>query len=157
MDYKVVVVGSSQVGKSCLCNVLVRNTFLTQSVYVPTMVDFYRKIVHIEGERCLLEVIDTAGGDLFSSVTEDQLRRSDGFLCVFGVNDMYFEETSSFIKKIRLAKDNAAILLVGNKCDEQTERVVDLVLANARASYFGVPYMETSALNDVNVQAAFLG
>ena len=56
---------------------------------MPTMVDSYRTHVPLDGEVCLVEVMDTAGDELFLSLTEDQLRRGGGgggggFLRVFG-------------------------------------------------------------------------
>ena len=50
MDYKIVVVGSSLVGKSSIVNVFIRNTFITESAYMPTIVDSYRKEVNIFGD-----------------------------------------------------------------------------------------------------------
>ena len=45
---------------------------------MPTMVDSYRTHVPLDGEVCLVEVMDTAGDELFLSLTEDQLRRGGG-------------------------------------------------------------------------------
>jgi small GTP-binding protein len=159
MDYKLVVLGSSMVGKSSIVNVFVRNTFLTDSVYMPTMVDYYRKYVTLHDESYLLQIINTAGDKTYCTLTEDEIRKGDGFLCVFGVNDLdSFEETPDFIKKIRLCKPNSnpVIVLVGNKCDVEEDRMVDSMLGEARASYFGIPYMETSALFGLNINEAFL-
>ena len=61
---------------------------------MPTMVDSYRTHVPLDGEVCLVEVMDTAGDELFLSLTEDQLRRGGGgggFLCVLGLNDLESE------------------------------------------------------------------
>lgn len=47
------------VGKSALTVQFVRNVFV--SVYDPTIEDTYRKMLAIDGEECLVEVLDTAG------------------------------------------------------------------------------------------------
>lgn len=155
MDYKVVVVGESMVGKSCIVNAFIRNTFLEDSVYIPTIVDFYRKQVECSGENHLLEVIDTGGDEIYKPVTEDQMRKGDGFLCVFGVDDLNsFEQTSTLIRKIQL--ENPSIVLVGNKCEKQANKLVDYSSGFTQASHFGIPYVETSALWDVNIRKAFL-
>ena len=51
MDYKVVVVGDSLVGKSCIINAFVRKTFISDSAYMPTIIDYYRRNVMYEGEN----------------------------------------------------------------------------------------------------------
>ena len=154
------VLGSSMVGKSSIVNVFVRNTFLTDSLYMPTMVDYYRRCVNFHDESYLLQIIDTAGDKIYCALTEDELRKGDGFLCVFGVNDSdSFEETSNFIEKIRLCKpdSNPVIMLVGNKSDvREDDRKVDSALGKAQADCFGIPYMETSALMGLNINKAFL-
>lgn len=144
-------------GKSSIVNVFIRNAFISDSAYMPTIIDSFRTQIMVEGESCLLEIIDTAGDALYSSLTEDQLKKGDGFLCVFGVNDGdSFEQTNTLIKKVHLVKrNNPAILLVGNKCDEATERKVDSIRGEARASHYGIPYVETSALNGINIKEAF--
>ena len=155
MDYKVVVVGSSYVGKSCIVNMFTRNTFLTDS-YTPTIVDSYRKVVNIDGEDYLLEVIDTAGDEIYRPLTEDELRKGDGFLCVFALNDLdSFEETSTLIKKIYLVQPNTpAIVLIGNKYNKE-DRQVEYICGKQQGNCFGIPYLETCAECGYNVKEAF--
>ena len=150
MEYKIVVLGSPLVGKSALINRFTRDHF--ESDYIPTLEDSYRKTVYVESESCLLDIVDTGGGYSFS---EDQIRRADGFLCVFAINDLEsFEQVSDYIKKVRLVKPDASapIVLVGNKTDEKRE--VHQLLAEARAAFFDV-YVETSAKHNKNVDEAF--
>lgn len=47
------------VGKSALTVQFVRNVFV--STYDPTIEDTYRKPLVIDGENCLVEILDTAG------------------------------------------------------------------------------------------------
>lgn len=58
-EYKLVVVGSGGVGKSALTIQLIQNHFVDE--YDPTIEDSYRKQVVIDGETCLLDILDTAG------------------------------------------------------------------------------------------------
>lgn len=47
------------VGKSALTVQFIRNVFV--STYDPTIEDTYRKTIVIDGQKCLVEVLDTAG------------------------------------------------------------------------------------------------
>ena len=47
-------------------------------------------------------------------------------------------------------------LLIGNKCDSTTKKVVDYETAKQFADELGVPFWETSAKNSTNVEQAFI-
>lgn len=155
--YKLILVGASQVGKSSLVNMFVRNVFLNECDYVPTLEDSYRKIVSVEGENCFLDIMDTSGDPALYPVIEDQIRKGDGFLCVFALDDMYsFEQVTHFINKIRLIKEDPPILLVGNKCDKsRNEWKVDSTVAKACAESYDISYIETSSKDHVNIDQSF--
>ena len=156
MEYKLILVGASLVGKSSLVNMFVRNVFLNECDYVPTLEDSYRMIVSVEGENCLLDIVDTSGDPGLYPVVENQVRKGDGFLCVFALDDMYsFEQVVHFINKIRLVKDDPPILLVGNKCDKN-EWKVDSTVAKACAESYNIPYIETSSKDHININQSFL-
>ena len=50
--------------------------------YFPTIERTYRKVLQMEGEDCLLEIIDSSGDPIFSQVTEYQIRRRDDFVII---------------------------------------------------------------------------
>lgn len=81
-----VVVGAGGVGKSALTIQLLQDYFMDE--YDPTIEDSYRKQVVIDGETCLLDIIDTAGQeDKHSSLKDQYMRAGEGFLIVFAVNN----------------------------------------------------------------------
>lgn len=51
--------GSGGVGKSALTVQFVQGIFVEK--YDPTIEDSYRKQVEVEGQQCMLEILDTAG------------------------------------------------------------------------------------------------
>merc|ERR1711913_279415 len=65
-EYKLVVVGAGGVGKSALTIQLIQNHFVDE--YDPTIEDSYRKQVVIDGETCLLDILDTAGQEEYSTM-----------------------------------------------------------------------------------------
>ena len=73
------------VGKSALTIQLIQNHFVEE--YDPTIEDSYRKQVMIDGETCLLNILDTAGQEEFSAMRDQYMRTGEGFLIVFAVNN----------------------------------------------------------------------
>lgn len=57
--FSILVLGSGGVGKSALTVQFVQGIFVEK--YDPTIEDSYRKQVEVEGQQCMLEILDTAG------------------------------------------------------------------------------------------------
>lgn len=55
--------------------------------YPPHLQDSYRKQVVIDGETCLLDILDTAGQEEYSAMRDQYMRTGEGFLCVFAINN----------------------------------------------------------------------
>ena len=104
-EYKLVVVGAGGVGKSALTIQLLQDHFMDE--YDPTIEDSYRKQVVIDGETCLLDIIDTAGqGDEYGALKDQCMRTGEGFLIVFAVNNAKsFEEITAYREQIKKVKD----------------------------------------------------
>ncbi|XP_020612675.1 GTPase HRas [Orbicella faveolata] len=153
-EYKLVVVGAGGVGKSALTIQLIQNHFVDE--YDPTIEDSYRKQVVIDGETCLLDILDTAGQEEYSAMRDQYMRTGEGFLCVFAVNNKRsFEEIHAFRQQIKRVKDadEVPMVLVGNKCDLQ--RTVMPMEACDLATSYGIPFIETSAKTRQGVEDAF--
>jgi len=154
-EYKLVVVGAGGVGKSALTIQLIQNHFVDE--YDPTIEDSYRKQVVIDGETCLLDILDTAGQEEYSAMRDQYMRTGEGFLCVFAINNVKsFEDITQYREQIKRVKDadEVPMVLVGNKCDLPT-RTVDNTQCQELAKSFGIPYVETSAKTRQGVEDAF--
>nr|XP_020767804.1 GTPase HRas isoform X2 [Odocoileus virginianus texanus] len=144
-EYKLVVVGAGGVGKSALTIQLIQNHFVDE--YDPTIEDSYRKQVVIDGETCLLDILDTAGQEEYSAMRDQYMRTGEGFLCVFAINHAKsFEDIHQYREQIKRVKDSddVPMVLVGNKCD-LAARTVESRQAQDLARSYGIPYIETSA------------
>ena len=89
--------------------------------------DSYRKQCVIDDEVALLDVLDTAGQEEYSAMREQYMRTGEGFLLVYSINSRQsFEEILTFQQQILRVKDKDyfPIIIVGNKCDLDGERVV---------------------------------
>ncbi|CAG0912733.1 unnamed protein product [Notodromas monacha] len=154
-EYKLVVVGAGGVGKSALTIQLIQNHFVDE--YDPTIEDSYRKQVVIDGETCLLDILDTAGQEEYSAMRDQYMRTGEGFLLVFAVNNgKSFEDISMYREQIKRVKDadDVPMVLVGNKCDLST-RSIDMNQAKDVARSYAIPFIETSAKTRMGVDDAF--
>ncbi|RMZ77654.1 hypothetical protein DV738_g4220, partial [Chaetothyriales sp. CBS 135597] len=155
-EYKLVVVGGGGVGKSCLTIQLIQSHFVDE--YDPTIEDSYRKQCLIDDEVALLDVLDTAGQEEYSAMREQYMRTGEGFLLVYSITSRQsFEEIQTFQQQILRVKDKDyfPIILVGNKCDLESDRVVSREEGQALAQQFHCKFIETSAKNRINVDNAF--
>ena len=65
-----------------------------------------RKQVVIDGETCLLDILDTAGQEEYSAMRDQYMRTGEGFLIVFAVNNAKsFEDITAYREQIKRVKD----------------------------------------------------
>ena len=156
MEYKLVIVGDTGVGKSALTIQFIQSQFVGD--YDPTIEDSYRKQVTIDGEICLVDILDTAINDEYPGASDRYLRSGQGYIFAYAITSrLAFEEVTAFREKIRSLKDQAQVpmIVVGNKCDLEEERQVTTVEGQDLAKSFGCPFFETSAKERINVEESF--
>ena len=149
--------------------------------YDPTIEDSYRKQVQIDGQSCMLEVLDTAGQEEYTALRDQWIRDGEGFVLVYSISSRSsFTRIQKFHHQIQRVKESAAagsptypgsplsqtmgssalfgpapVMLVGNKCDRVTEREVSTQEGSALAKQLNCDFVEASAKNCVNVEKAF--
>lgn len=155
-EYKIVVLGSGGVGKSALTVQFVQGIFVEK--YDPTIEDSYRKQVEVDGQQCMLEILDTAGTEQFTAMRDLYMKNGQGFVLVYSITaQSTFNDLQDLREQILRVKDtdDVPMVLVGNKCDLEDERVVGKELGKSLASQFNCAFMETSAKAKVNVVDIF--
>ncbi|KAL2917550.1 Ras GTPase [Polyrhizophydium stewartii] len=126
--------------------------------YDPTIEDSYRKQCVIDQETALLDVLDTAGQEEYSAMREQYMRSGEGFLLVYSITSRSsFEEVQTFYQQILRVKDRDWIpmVLVGNKCDLESERVVSTHDGRELARNMRCKFVESSARHRINVDEAY--
>ena len=86
------------------------------------------------------------------------MRTGEGFLLVYSISSRQsFEEIMTFQQQILRVKDKDyfPIIVVGNKCDLESERQVTKQEGESLARSFGCKFIETSAKSRINVDNAF--
>jgi small GTP-binding protein len=154
--YKIVVVGSSTVGKSSIVQRLIQGTF-TEDGTTTCGADFYTYACPVNSENVKLQIWDTAGQERFRSISKSYFRNAVGAVLVYDITNVgSFDQLSDWLNDLQaLAAPNAYILLVGNKADLEKERQVGGDLARDFAERHHLEAIETSALSGKNVKEAF--
>ncbi|KAF6146345.1 hypothetical protein GIB67_020439 [Kingdonia uniflora] len=161
---KVIVLGDSGVGKTSLMNQYVHKKFNQQ--YKATIgADFVTKEIQIEDRLVTLQIWDTAGQERFQSLGVAFYRGADCCVLVYDVNVLKSFDTldnwhDEFLKQANVSDPQTfPFILLGNKVDIDggNSRVVSQKKAKEWcASRGNIPYFETSAKEDINVDTAFI-
>ncbi|GLT97074.1 hypothetical protein SLE2022_146590 [Rubroshorea leprosula] len=154
--FKVVLIGDSGVGKSNLLSRFTRNEFCLESKST-IGVEFATRTLQVEGRTIKAQIWDTAGQERYRAITSAYYRGALGALLVYDVTKpTTFENVSRWLKELRdHADSNIVIMLIGNKTDLKHLRAVATEDAQSYAEREGLSFIETSALEAVNVEKAF--
>jgi len=156
-EFKITVLGGGAVGKSALTIRFITGEF--EQIYDPTIEDSYSKQVGDD----IIHILDTAGQEEFSALQDQWIRDGDGFVLVYAINhkDSLVEAGNIRDKIIRTMdfdpeKGNFPLVLVGNKCDLEKERVISKAEGQAKGQEWHCQWLEASAKEKINVEKVFL-
>lgn len=156
--FKLIIIGDSAVGKSCLLHRLTNNEFVTDHE-VTVGVEFGTLLVKLEQQLFKLQIWDTAGQDSFKSITKIFYR---GAHCIFLAYDITrletFNNLATWYNEVMAQSEPDVILfLVGNKKDMEEQREV----SHDRVEKFKrdrniMFHFETSAKTGENIENLFI-
>ncbi|EAY14102.1 Ras-like GTP-binding protein RYL1, putative [Trichomonas vaginalis G3] len=159
---KLLIIGESSVGKSCLLLRFAEDKF-NENFLTTIGIDFKVRKVTIDDAKVKLQIWDTAGQEKFRTITKAYYRGANGILLVFDVtNRDSFNKTKQWMNSIKESiTDPVDIILVGNKADGQysdpkISRQVTKEEGEEMAQEFQIPYYETSAKTAFNVEETFM-
>lgn len=158
-DYmiKLLLIGDSGVGKSCLLLRFSEDSF-TSSFITTIGIDFKIKKLLLDDKWVKLQIWDTAGQERFRTITSAYYRGAMGILLVYDISDQSsFNNIKNWMKNIEQhASDNVNKILVGNKSDmSDDKRAVSYSTGKALADQHNMRFIETSAKEGVNVEEVF--
>lgn len=154
---KVVIVGDSNVGKSCLVLQFVDHRF--QNLHDPTIaVEFQQKTVSIEGKLLKLQLWDTVGQENFLSIARNYYRESTGCVVTFDITSREsFDHVQRWAEEVRNNTTPELIsVLVGTKADLAYKREITAEEGEALARRLNMKYVEVSAKEGLNVAQPFI-
>ncbi|XP_062035815.1 ras-related protein Rab-26 [Lepus europaeus] len=155
--FKVMLVGDSGVGKTCLLVRFKDGAFLAGSFISTVGIDFRNKALDVDGTKVKLQIWDTAGQERFRSVTHAYYRDAHALLLLYDItNKASFDNIQAWLAEIQEhAQHDVVLMLLANKVDSAHERVVKREDGEKLAKEYGLPFMETSAKTGLNVDLAF--
>lgn len=155
--FKILMVGDTGVGKSCLLERFTDDTYSDESVST-IGVDFKIREVVCDGKRIKLQIWDTAGQERFRTITASYYRGAHGIIVAYDTTyEPSYNNVAYWLGEIgRCAAKNVATLLVGTKCDLEKRRAISHDKAAAYAANAQMQFIETSAKTSAHVEDAFL-
>ncbi|KAG7503008.1 ras-related protein Rab-33B-like isoform X1 [Solea senegalensis] len=160
--FKIIVIGDSNVGKTCLTYRFCGGTFL-KNPEATIGVDFRERTLELDGESIKLQIWDTAGQERFRrSMVEHYYRGVHAIIFVYDVTSLTsFESIPEWIEECSRHCVGPLVprIMVGNKCDLRDHREVPTATAQCIADSYNFPLFETSAKDPAekdHVDAIFL-
>jgi small GTP-binding protein len=155
-DAKLVLAGSTSVGKTSIVNVATTGCF-DGEVASTLGASFSTKSVIIGSVEVRLQIWDTAGQERFRSMAQNYFRDADIALLVYAVDDIQsFQDIDSWVQTIRQhALRRIVLVLVGNKHDREDTRVVMRQDGEDKAAAISALFFEVSALTAHCIDDAF--
>jgi small GTP-binding protein len=148
--------GESAVGKSCLLNRFVNETFNPEHEITPTC-EILEKTITMGKRTFYLKLWDTAGQERLYAITKQYYQGLQGLILVYDqTNRESFTKLSNWHEKINaeLNLEKIGIVIVANKSDLENKQV-QVEEGKKFAEEVKAPFIETSAAKNINVEQCF--
>ena len=125
LSFKIIVIGDSSVGKSCLTAQAVRNNFI--EFYQATVgFEFLTFNLRINSNIIKLQIWDTCGQEVYKSLISNFYRNCSLALICYAINNRTsYEHAETWLNDLKnQSNPNVRVFLIGNKCDLDKERTV---------------------------------
>ena len=158
LKLKLVLLGDSGVGKTNLISRYISNNF-DENTRATIGVEFFCKNFRINKKRTIkVEIWDTAGQERYKAITSVYYKGAKGAFIVYDITSRKtFENIDKWIGEIKeRTTDDVKLIIIGNKTDLNNEREVKSEEALIKYQDMDIPLIETSALEDTNVNEAFI-
>jgi small GTP-binding protein len=154
---KIVLVGETRVGKSCILDRRLNDTFEEQ---IPNTIGtaFSSTFLHTDAGDIRLQLWDTAGQEQYASLASMYYRNAHIALLVFDLTSMStFNALRRWAQEVKeKAPPSIRIILVGNKADLVNQRAVKPEdIKDFRDHIGAVSYVETSAKTGAGIDILF--
>ena len=155
LDFKVIILGMSEVGKTCLLINYFDKKFKENNIST-IGIDFKTKFFKFDENKVKINYVDTAGQERFHAISSNYLKNANGILLVYAVNSRAsFSLLEDWMKEVKNhANQNFSIIILGNKCDVE-DREVTLEEGENFAKKINSKVYEVSAKTGYNVAEAF--
>ena len=158
LSFKIIVVGDSGVGKSCLTMRGTKKHF--EDCYTPTVgFEFFTFNIRINDKNIKLQIWDTCGQEAYRSLITSFYRNASLAILVYSIdNQNSYNNIEAWLNEIKSqANPETKTFLIGNKVDLESQRTIPKEVAQQFCKDHGFNYFEeTSAKEDINAQKVFI-
>ncbi len=158
LSFKMIIIGDSGVGKSCLSLRGTKDVFDT--MYSPTIgFEFMAFYIKVNGQIIKMQIWDTCGQEVYRSLISSFYTNSSLAIIVYSIeNKESFDNLEFWLNELRLkANPDINIFVIGNKCDLDDKRQVTKDMAKVFCDTNKITlFLETSAKTGFNVQNIFI-
>eukprot|EP00826_Nyctotherus_ovalis_P038726 TRINITY_DN3645_c0_g3_i1.p1 TRINITY_DN3645_c0_g3~~TRINITY_DN3645_c0_g3_i1.p1 ORF type:complete len:209 (+),score=41.05 TRINITY_DN3645_c0_g3_i1:110-736(+) len=158
---KIILIGSSGVGKTSLLHRFVQKKFSMQ--YKATIgADFYTRDLEVNSKPVAVQIWDTAGQERYQSIGSNFYKGSECCFLVYDItNPTSFESLSNWrVEFLRISgtrnPETFPFIVLGNKCDKENARAVAIEQGRKWAESNAVAFYETSAKEMIGAEEAFM-
>ena len=152
---KLLILGDSSVGKTCILLKYVDNKF-EESNIATVGVDYMDKMIEYKNFNIKLQIWDTSGEEKYRSITKNFYRNADGLFVVFDLTrKVTYERIKDWINEAEEYNKGIKKILIGNKLDLENKREVKKDSAENFAKKNNLKYIETSAKDGTNIKESF--
>jgi len=144
---KVVLVGNSGVGKTCISQRYISNSYSSQEGST-VGASYFQKQLHINGKTVQLDIWDTAGQERYRSMGKMFYKDAYIVLLIYDITDKRsFKDLKNvwFDELKKSGEKHTVLAVVGNKSDRYSEEEVDEDDARKYADEIGAIYGLVSA------------
>ena len=158
LSFKIIVVGDSGVGKSCLTMKGTKNHF--EESYSPTIgFEFFTFNIKIDDKNIKLQIWDTCGQEAYRSLITSFYRNASLAILVYSIDSQNsYDNIEAWLNEIKSQSNpDTKIFLIGNKIDLEDQRQINIETAQQFSNDHSFNYfLETSAKTGFNAQNVFI-
>jgi len=158
LTFKIIIIGDAGVGKSCLTNQAIKNTF-DDSYSATVGFEFVSFNLKLDDKSVKLQIWDTCGQEIYRSLISSFYRNATLAMIVYAIDSREsFSHLDAWLKDVHLLSNpDIKLFLIGNKTDLEYDRVVKFQEAENYANEHGFHYVkETSAKSGFNAKEVFI-
>ena len=116
------------------------------------------KMINYNEKEYRIEFYDTAGQERYRAISLNSIKSADGIVLMYDItNQKSFDDISNWMKNIRQLQGNEfPMILVGNKCDLESKRIVTYEEGIELSKTYKIPFFEVSNKKGINIEESSL-
>jgi len=149
------IIGHRAVGKSALTTRYIEKAY--RDNFDPRIADTFTKEIEIKNKKVILNILDSSMLDEIMVSFSDWFEDGEGYIMLYSITDKdSFESFNYFYEHLAtINKTDVPLVIVGNKCDMEEQRVIKKEDGMMLAKSFNAGFFEISVKKDINVTEMF--